>query len=35
MSLADDPVDVTMVIDRASFEPSHAQAMAEIVISVR
>ena len=35
MSRADDPDDVTMVIDRASFERSHAQAMAEIVISVR
>jgi RimJ/RimL family protein N-acetyltransferase len=32
---ADDPGDVTMVIDRASFEQSHAQAMAEIEISVR
>lgn len=32
---ADDPDDVTMVIDRASFERSHAQAMAEIEISVR
>jgi RimJ/RimL family protein N-acetyltransferase len=32
---ADDPEDVTMVIDRASFEQSHVQAMAEIDISVR
>jgi len=32
---ADDPEDVTMVIDRASFARSHAQAMAEIEISVR
>jgi RimJ/RimL family protein N-acetyltransferase len=32
---ADDPDDVTMVIDRASFARSHAQAMAEIEISVR
>jgi RimJ/RimL family protein N-acetyltransferase len=32
---AEDPGDVVMVIDRASFERSHAQAMAEIAISVR
>ena len=32
---ADDPGDVTMVIDRAAFERSHAQAMAEIEIAVR
>jgi RimJ/RimL family protein N-acetyltransferase len=32
---AEDPSDVVMVIDRASFEQSHAQAMAEIAISVR
>jgi RimJ/RimL family protein N-acetyltransferase len=32
---ADDPDDVTMVIDRASFERSHALAMAEIEISMR
>jgi RimJ/RimL family protein N-acetyltransferase len=32
---ADEPGDVTMGIDRAAFERSHAQAMAEIEISVR
>jgi len=32
---ADEPDDVTMGIDRAAFEHSHAQAMAEIEISVR
>jgi RimJ/RimL family protein N-acetyltransferase len=32
---AEDPGDVVMVIDRASFERSHARAMAEIAISVR
>ena len=32
---ADEPGDVTMVIGRAAFERSHAQAMAEIEISVR
>jgi RimJ/RimL family protein N-acetyltransferase len=32
---ADEPGDITMVIDRATFERSHAQAMAEIRIAVR
>lgn len=32
---ADEPGDITMVIDRAGFERSHAQAMAEIAIAVR
>jgi RimJ/RimL family protein N-acetyltransferase len=32
---ADDPGDVTMVIERAEFANSHAQAMAEIEIAVR
>jgi RimJ/RimL family protein N-acetyltransferase len=32
---ADEPGDLTMGIDRAVFERSHAQAMAEIEISVR
>ena len=32
---ADDPDDVVMVIDRATFEGSHLRAMAEIEISVR
>lgn len=32
---ADEPGDITMVIDRATFERSHARAMAEIRIAVR
>ena len=32
---ADEPGDLTMAIDRAAFERSHAPAMAEIEISVR
>ncbi|HEX8106137.1 MAG TPA: GNAT family N-acetyltransferase [Kofleriaceae bacterium] len=32
---ADEPGDITMAIDRAGFERSHAQAMAEIEIAVR
>lgn len=32
---ADDPDDVTMVLDRPGFERSHAIAMAEIQITVR
>ncbi len=32
---ADEPDDITMGIDRATFERSHAQAMAEIEIAVR
>jgi RimJ/RimL family protein N-acetyltransferase len=32
---ADDPGDITMGLDRAAFERSHAQAMAEIAIAVR
>lgn len=32
---ADEPGDLTMAIDRAAFERSHAAAMAEIEISVR
>jgi len=32
---ADEPGDVTMVIERATFERLHAQAMAEIGIAVR
>jgi RimJ/RimL family protein N-acetyltransferase len=32
---ADEPGDVTMAIDRATFERAHAQAMAEIAIAVR
>lgn len=32
---ADEPGDITMGIDRATFERSHAQAMAEIQIAVR
>jgi RimJ/RimL family protein N-acetyltransferase len=32
---ADDPGDVTMAIDRATFERSHARAMAEIRVAVR
>ncbi|HEX3474332.1 MAG TPA: GNAT family N-acetyltransferase [Kofleriaceae bacterium] len=32
---ADEPGDITMVIDRAAFERSHAQALAEIEIAVR
>ena len=32
---ADEPGDVTMVIDRAAFETAHAVAMAEIELAVR
>lgn len=32
---ADEPGDITMAIDRATFERSHAQAMAEIELAVR
>ena len=32
---ADEPGDITMGLDRAAFERSHAQAMAEIAIAVR
>jgi RimJ/RimL family protein N-acetyltransferase len=32
---ADEPGDITMVIDRATFERSHARAMAEIRVAVR
>jgi RimJ/RimL family protein N-acetyltransferase len=32
---ADEPGDLTMVIDRSTFERSHARAMAEIRIAVR
>lgn len=32
---ADEPGDLTMAIDRATFERAHAQAMAEIGIAVR
>jgi GNAT superfamily N-acetyltransferase len=32
---ADEPGDLTMAIDRATFERSHAQAMAEIELAVR
>lgn len=32
---ADEPGDLTMRVDRAAFERSHAQAMAEIEIAVR
>jgi RimJ/RimL family protein N-acetyltransferase len=32
---ADEPGDVTMVIDRAAFEAAHAVAMAEIELAVR
>jgi ribosomal protein S18 acetylase RimI-like enzyme len=32
---ADEPGDITMAIDRAAFERSHAQAMAEIELAVR
>lgn len=32
---ADDPGDITMVIDRPAFERAHAQAMAEIRIAAR
>lgn len=32
---ADEPGDITMVIDRAAFERSHTRAMAEIRVAVR
>jgi RimJ/RimL family protein N-acetyltransferase len=32
---ADEPGDVTMVIDRAAFERAHAEAVAEIALTVR
>lgn len=32
---ADEPGDITMVIDRAAFEHAHAAAMAEIELTVR